>query len=475
MTAQPIIAIIGRPNVGKSTLFNRLTGRRQALVSDMPGLTRDRREGDAEISGRMCTLVDTAGLEEGTPGSIPARMRLQTEQAMQMADVVLFVIDSRDGVVPSDEAFARLALQTGKPTILVANKCEGRRGMDGMYEAFSLGLGDPCPVSAEHGEGIGDLMGEIANALGIKLPKAVKGARTPKGGRAATEAAAEGAPPTAARETDDPARPMRVAIVGRPNVGKSTLVNAILGEDRMITGPEPGLTRDAIAADYDFQGRPIRLYDTAGLRRKAKVEELAEKLGTGDTIRAIRFAEVVVLVIDAERPLEKQDLTIAELVCDEGRAIVIALNKWDLVEDKQKMLKDLREDADERLSQVSGVAIIPISALAEKGLDKLLQGVVTAYETWNRRVPTPELNRWLHEAMQRHAAPASRGRRLKVRYMTQPSTRPPTFIGFCQRADGMPESYRRYLVNSLRTAFKLPGVPIRFHLRKGENPFAGKR
>ncbi|CAM9947409.1 unnamed protein product [Phaeothamnion confervicola] len=471
MTAQPIIAIIGRPNVGKSTLFNRLTGRRAALVSDMPGLTRDRREGEAEISGRMCTIVDTAGLEEGAPGSISSRMRQQTEAAMQMADLVLFVIDAREGVVPADEAFARLAHVTGKPTILVANKCEGRRGMDGMYEAFELGLGDPSPVSAEHGEGIGDLMHEVANALGIVEKRAVKGERTPRGGRSA---AVDASPPHSA-DDHDTARPMRVAIVGRPNVGKSTLVNALLGEDRMITGPEPGLTRDAIAADYDFQGRAIRLFDTAGLRRKAKVEELAEKLGTGDTIRAIRFAEVVVLVIDAERPLEKQDLTIGELIADEGRAIVIALNKWDLVEDKQKMLKDLREDADERLSQVQGVTIVPISALAERGLDKLMNAVVTAYETWNRRVPTPELNRWLQEAMARHAAPASRGRRLKVKFMTQPSARPPTFIGFCQRADGMPESYRRYLVNSLRSAFKLPGVPIRFHLRKGENPFANKK
>ena len=478
MTTQPTIAIIGRPNVGKSTLFNRLTGKRQALVSDMPGLTRDRREGETEIAGRICTLVDTAGLEEGAPGSIPARMRQQTEAAMQTADVVLFVIDARDGIVGSDEAFARLALQTGKPTILVANKCEGRRGVDGMYEAFSLGLGDPSPISAEHGEGIGDLVAEIANALGIEAPKPQRGGR-PARGKAGAAAAADEAALSGDRadapEIADPKRPMRVAIVGRPNVGKSTLVNALLGEDRMITGPEPGLTRDAIAADYDFQGRAIRLFDTAGLRRKAKVEELAEKLGTSDTIRAIRFAEVVVLVIDAERPLEKQDLTIGELVVDEGRAIIIALNKWDLVEDKQKMLKDLREAADERLSQVQGVTIVPISAIAERGLDKLMQAVIAAYDVWNKRVPTPELNRWLHEAMARHAAPASRGRRLKVRFMTQPSTRPPTFIGFCQRADGMPESYRRYMINSLRAAFKLPGVPIRFYLRKGDNPFANKK
>ena len=448
MSAPPVIAIIGRPNVGKSTLFNRLTGKRQALVSDLPGLTRDRREGEAEISGRDVIMVDTAGLEEGPPGTIPSRMRQQTEAAIKSADLVLFVIDARDGVVPADAAFARLVHVTGKPTILVANKCEGRRGLDGMYEAFSLGLGDPVPVSAEHGEGLGELEMDMAAALGDK----------PSAGKRRVEA--------------DGARPLRVAIVGRPNVGKSTLVNALLGEERMITGPEPGLTRDAIAADFDFQGRRIRLFDTAGLRRKARVEELAEKLSNSDTIRAIRFAEVVVLTIDAERPLEKQDLTIGEHVADEGRAIIIAVNKWDLVADKQKLMKDLRETVAVRFAQVSGVTLVPVSALAERGLDKLMQAVLDANETWNRRIPTPELNRWLHEAMARHAAPSSRGRRVKIRFLTQPSTRPPTFVGFCQRADGMTEDYKRYLVNSLRTAFDMQGVPIRFQLRKGNNPFA---
>jgi GTP-binding protein len=452
MSRSPVIAIVGRPNVGKSTLFNRLTGRRQALVSDLPGLTRDRREGEAEVAGRGVIMVDTAGLEEGAPGTIPARMRKQTETAMQTADLVLFVIDARDGVVPADAEFARLVLATGKPAILVANKCEGRRGLDGMYEAFSLGLGDPVPVSAEHGEGLGELERDIAAALGERP------APTGTGASDADEAAIT--------------RPLRVAIVGRPNVGKSTLVNAILGEERMITGPEPGLTRDAVASDHDWQGRTIRLFDTAGLRRKAKVEGIAEKLGNSDTIRAIRFAEVVVLVIDAERPFEKQDLTIGDMVADEGRAIVIAINKWDLVTDKQRMLKDLRETVGERLAQVQGVSLVPISALGERGIDKLMQAVIAANDTWNRRVPTPELNRWLHEAMARHAAPSSRGRRIKVRFMTQPSTRPPTFVGFCQRADGMTEDYKRYLVNSLRRAFDLPGVPIRLQLRKGENPFA---
>ena len=450
MSAHPTIAIVGRPNVGKSTLFNRFTGKRQALVSDLPGLTRDRREGEGEVYGHKVVVVDTAGLEEGRPGSISERMRQQTEAAMATADVILFVIDARDGVLPADEAFGRLVRATGKPAIIVANKCEGKRGIDGMHEAFALGLGEPIPISAEHGEGLGDLDVEIANTLGLAHDPQKEQGRAP----------------------DATARPLRVAIVGRPNVGKSTLVNALLGENRMITGPEPGLTRDAIAVDLDWQGQSVRLFDTAGLRRKARVEELAEKLGTGDTIRAIRFAEVVVLVIDAERPFEKQDLTIGDLVASEGRAIVIAVNKWDLVADKQKMLKDLRETASTRLSQISGVAIVPVSARAETGLDKLMKAVLDANEVWNRRVPTPELNRWLHEAMARHAAPSSRGRRVKIRFMTQPSTRPPTFVGFCQRADGMGEDYRRYLVNSLRTAFDLPGVPIRFQLRKGSNPFA---
>ena len=469
----PVIAIVGRPNVGKSTLFNRLTGKRQALVSDLPGLTRDRREGEAEVEGRDVVMVDTAGLEEGAPGTIPARMRKQTETAMRTADLVLFVVDAREGIVPADSEFARLVHATGKPAILVANKCEGRRGLDGMYEAFALGLGDPVPVSAEHGEGLGDLERDIAAALGEPMLSDPSGPaqgreRTSRRARAARAAAV--AKPAGADTA--PTRPLRVAIVGRPNVGKSTLVNALLGEDRMITGPEPGLTRDAISSDLDWQGRTIRLFDTAGLRRKARVEEFAEKLGNSDTIRAIRFAEVVVLVVDAERPLEKQDLTIGDMIAEEGRAIVIAINKWDLVADKQRMLKDLRETLGERLSQVSGVALVPVSALAERGLDKLMTAVLGASEIWNRRVPTPELNRWLHEAMARHAAPSSRGRRVKVRFMTQPSTRPPTFVGFCQRADGMTEDYRRYLVNSLREAFDLPGVPIRFQLRKGNNPFA---
>jgi GTP-binding protein len=468
MTAPTTIAIVGRPNVGKSTLFNRLTGRRQALVSDMPGLTRDRREAEGELEGHQVRFVDTAGLEDGPAGSLSARMRQQTEAGMRMADLVLFVIDARDGVVPTDQQFARLVHATGKPAILVANKCEGKRGLDGMYEAFALGLGDPVPISAEHGEGLVDLVHDMMAALGLKtaVPAHRLSRREMKAGQ---EDAGPAPPPEPAI-----ARPMRIAIAGRPNVGKSTLVNALLGEDRMITGPEPGLTRDAIASELDWKGRPVRLFDTAGLRRKARVEELAEKLGVTDTLRAIRFAEVVVLVVDAERPFEQQDLTIGQLVAEEGRAIVIAVNKWDLVADKQKLFNELREIAAERLSQVHGVTLVPVSALAERGLDRLMEAALAAYDVWNKRVATRELNRWLGEAMSRHAPPASRGRRIKVRYITQPSTRPPTFVGFCQRADGMPESYKRYLVNSLRETFGMPGTPIRFQLRKGDNPFADK-
>ena len=449
MTARPVVAIIGRPNVGKSTLFNRLTGRRTALVSDMPGLTRDRREGEAQLGAGSVTLVDTAGLEEAAAGSIGARMRRQTEDAIREADLVLFVIDAREGITPADATFARIVRASGRPVIVVANKSEGRAGDAGFYDAFQLGFGDPVAVSAEHGEGIGELTGDIAAALGLEDRK-----------KPAEEDDQEGE--TAEREV----RPVRVAIVGRPNAGKSTLVNALLGKERMITGPEPGLTRDAVASDLVWQGRTFRLFDTAGLRRKAKVTEIAEKLATGDALRAVRFAEVAVLVIDAERPFEHQDLTIGDLLTEEGRALVIAVNKWDLVEQKQRTLKELRETVAEKLAQVPGVAVVPVSALSERGIDDLMRAVVAAYAMWNRRVPTPDLNRWLAEALDRHSPPAVSGRRIKIRFITQPSTRPPTFVAFCSRPEAVPKSYVRYLVNSLRQAFDLPGVPVRFNLRK---------
>ena len=460
MPQNPVVAIIGRPNVGKSTLFNRLTGTRAALVSDIPGLTRDRREGVADLGGAEIALVDTAGLEEAAPGSIADRMRKQSEKAIEDAALVLFVVDARAGVTPTDTAFARLVRASGKPVILVANKAEGHKGTDGFYEAFELGFGVPLAISAEHGEGIGDLIIDMAAALGLKLATAKK--------RGRDDPIEEKAEPIAAK------KPVRVAIVGRPNAGKSTLVNALIGEDRMITGPEPGLTRDSVSSDIDYKGQAIRLFDTAGLRRKVRITELAEKLSASDAVRAIRFAEVVVLLIDAEHPFEKQVLTIGGMVADEGRALVIAVNKWDLVEDKQKKLRELRETVADSLAQVPGVTLVTISARAEKGLDQLMASIVKTHEIWNRRVPTNQLNRWLEEALSRHAPPAASGRRIKIRYVTQPSTRPPTFVAFCQRAEALPKSYLKYLTNSLRDAFDLPGVPIRFNLRKGDNPFAKK-
>ncbi len=450
MSSPPVIAIIGRPNVGKSTLFNRLTGKRSALVSDMPGLTRDRREEEADLAGNPVTIVDTAGLEQAKRGSIAERMRQQSEAALAAADLVLFVIDAREGITSDDKSFSKLARASGRPIVLVANKSEGRAGEEGFYAAYELGFGEPVAISAEHGEGLSDLVGEMLAALGLKYVR----------------------PGEDAEEPPATARPIRVAIVGRPNAGKSTLVNAILGEERMITGPEPGLTRDSVPSDLEWLGRKVRLFDTAGLRRKAKITETAEKLSASDAIRAIRFAEVVVLLIDAERPFEHQDLTIGDLVTEEGRALVIAVNKWDLVEDKQKTLKDLRETLGERLSQVPGVTLVPLSALSGRGVDKLAKAVLDAYDSWNRRVPTPSLNRWLEEALARHSPPAVSGRRIKLRYITQPSTRPPTFVAFCSRPDDLPKSYIRYLTNSLREAFDLPGVPLRLNLRKGENPYA---
>ena len=453
----PTIAIVGRPNVGKSTLFNRLTAARRALVSDVPGLTRDRRTGSADMAGNKVSLVDTAGFEEAAPGTIAARMCAQTERAIAEADLVLFLLDAQVGVLPADQRLAQTVRTSGRPIILVANKCEGRAASQGFYEAFQLGLGDPIAISAEHGQGIGDLIGAILAALGLM----------PHEGRGAMAAGA-------ADRAGEATLPIRIAIVGRPNCGKSTLVNALLGEERMITGPEPGLTRDAVATDCIWAGRPLRLFDTAGLRRKSRISETAERLAVSDTVRAIRFAEVVVLMVDAEHPLEHQDLTIGALAIAEGRALVIAVNKWDLVAEKPKMLRELRSAAEQRLSQAPGVAVIPISALAQRGFDKLMAAVLQSYEIWNRRVPTPELNRWLAEALERHAPPAAQGRRVRIRFMTQPSARPPTFVAFCSRPQAVSHSYLRYLINDLRGAFGLPGVPIRFKLRKVENPYLGR-
>jgi GTP-binding protein len=442
------VAIVGRPNVGKSTLFNRLARKRLALVDDQPGLTRDRREADTELGTSTVRLIDTAGLEHGDAG-LTARMREQTLAAIKQADLVVFLIDARAGGVAGDEIFAELVRSSGKPVIVAANKVEGRAAEAGMYEAFSLGLGEPLPISAEHDLGIGELSDLIQQA-----------------------ASGHDGAEIAETDEEDAVHPLRIAVVGRPNVGKSTLVNAILGEERMITGPEAGITRDAIAIDLERQGRLLRLFDTAGLRRKMRVEGTAEELSVGDTLKAIKFAEVVVLLLDAEHPFEKQDLQIADLIVQEGRALVIAVNKWDLVRSSQARLAELREACERLLPQIKGVAFVPVSALTGKGTDKLLGAVLAADVLWNKRLPTHALNQWLREVVDAHSPPAVSGRRIKLRYITQSNARPPTFVLFCSRPKALPDSYVRYLVNSLRETFDLPGVPIRLHLRKGENPYA---
>ena len=447
-------AIIGRPNVGKSTLFNRLVGQKLALVDDLPGVTRDRREGRARFAGLDFTVIDTAGLEDVNDRSLLSRMREQTERAIGEADVVLMVIDSRAGVTPLDRHFAELLRRREVPVVLIANKSEGRVGLAGAYEAFELGLGDPIALSAEHGEGMGDLFDAL-------LPFA-----EPEG------EAAEDAPSDEAEA--EPAKPLQLAIIGRPNVGKSTLVNRLLGEDRLLTGPEAGITRDAIAIDWEWRDRKVKLIDTAGLRRKAHIEEKLEKLSTADTLRAIRFAEVVVLVLDAAVMLEKQDLTIGRMVEDEGRALVIAANKWDIIEDKPKALTTLKDRLQISLPQLSGISAVPVSAATGSGLETLMKAVFQTHETWNKRIPTPKLNRWLAAVQEHHPPPLVDGKRLRLRYITQANIRPPTFALFASKPGDLPDAYRRYLVNLLRTDFGLPGVPIRMMLRKGDNPFDKK-
>ena len=439
------VAIVGRPNVGKSTLFNRLVGQKLALVDDRPGVTRDRREGDARLGPLSFRIIDTAGLEEAEEGSLMRRMREQTEAAIAEADVILFLMDARAGVLPADQPFVELVRRSGKPVVLVANKAEGGAGTAGAYDAFSLGLGEPVAFSAEHGEG----MGELFDAL------------LPYVGEEDEEQKDEGGD----------GKPLKVAIVGRPNSGKSTLINQLIGADRLLTGPEAGITRDAIAIDWQWRGRPIKLFDTAGLRKRARVQDKLEKLSVGDALRAVRFAEVVVVLLDATIPFEKQDLSIVDLIEQEGRAIVIGLNKWDLVADKPGLLKELREKATRLLPQVRGAPLVPISGLAGVGLDRLMQAVVGAYEVWNRRIATARLNQWLEGALAANRPPAVSGRRIKIRYMTQAKARPPTFAIFGNQLEALPKSYTRYLVNGLREAFDLPGVPIRVSLRTGKNPF----
>lgn len=447
------LAIVGRPNVGKSTLFNRLVGKRIALVDDRPGVTRDRREGDGRLGDLEFSIIDTAGLEEAGSGTLEARMRAQTEEAIRLADVVLFMIDARVGLTPDDHAFANLVRRSGKPVILAANKSEGKVGMAGAYEAFGLGLGDPVPLSAEHGEGLS----ELYDALAALMP---------------APPAEEDEESQGEDEVDDPAKPIPVAIVGRPNAGKSTLVNALIGEDRLLTGPEAGITRDAIAVDWDWGGRKFRLVDTAGLRKRARIEDKLEKLSVADALRAIRFAQVVVVCMDAEKPFEDQDLRIADLAAKEGRAVVLAFTKWDLIPHKGGKAAKLREEADHWLPQIKGCPVVANSAETGQGLDRLMQAILDAREPWQRRVPTNQLVRWLQETIDHHPPPAVSGRRVKLRYMTQAKSRPPTFVAFCSRPEALPDSYLRYLINGLRESFDLMGTPIRFHLKKTDNPYA---
>lgn len=465
------VAIVGRPNVGKSTLFNRLVGRKLALVDDTPGVTRDRREGEARLGDLTFTVVDTAGLEEGVGDSLEARMRRQTDLAIAEADVCLFLMDARAGVTPLDKRFAQLLRKSPTPVILAANKCEGGAGQAGRMEAFELGLGAPLPLSAEHGEGLSDLYDALAEfARGLEendAEQALEDALADSDDETSFD-------PDAPYERDLEA-PLRIAFVGRPNVGKSTLVNQLLGEDRMLTGPEAGITRDSIGIEWQWRGRRIKLWDTAGMRRRARVTGKLEKLSVADTLRAIRFAEVVVVLLDATQPFERQDLHIADLVEQEGRGLIIGVNKWDKVENPQEVLRVLKEELERLLPQIRGVPIVQLSGLTGKGTEKLMPAIERIHTLWNARVPTARLNRWLEEAVSRHQPPAAKGRPVNLKFMSQVKSRPPTFAVFSSRADEVPTSYRRYLVNGLREAFDLPGVPIRLFMRKGKNPYAGKK
>jgi GTPase len=461
------VAIIGRPNVGKSTLFNRLVGRRLALVDDEPGVTRDRREGEARLADLAFTIVDTAGLEEGDPATLAGRMRAQTEAALIDCDAILFVIDARSGLTAADRHFARSLRRAGKPIIVVANKAEGTSSRNGVYEAFTLGLGDPIALSAEHGEGLSELYDALVSIL-------------PPGARIGRDEESETAPLVLGDEEDgselDPSKPLRIAVLGRPNAGKSTLINRILGQDRLLTGPEPGITRDSIGLDAEWRGRKLKIFDTAGLRRRSRVVEKVEKLAVADALRAVRFAEVVVLLLDATIPFEKQDLTLADLVEDEGRALVIGLNKWDLIDNKSQRAQELRAEADRLLPQLRGARVIPVSGLTGAHLDRLMEAIVSTDAVWNMRISTGRLNRWLKPVVDATPPPAVSGRRVKIRYITQPKARPPFFVLFGNAVESIPESYKRYLVNGLRQTFGLIGVPIRLSLRSGgENPYAPKK
>ncbi|MEP3055444.1 ribosome biogenesis GTPase Der [Ascidiaceihabitans sp.] len=467
------LAIVGRPNVGKSTLFNRLVGKRLALVDDQPGVTRDLREGAARLADLKFTVIDTAGLEEATDESLQGRMRKLTEKAVDMADICLFMIDARAGVTPTDQVFAEILRKRADHVILAANKGEGAAADAGVIEAYSLGLGEPIRLSAEHGEGLNDLYSQLQPLADAFEERADAASDTPE-----TDV-------TVDEDEDDPdyvpmptnAKPLQVAVVGRPNAGKSTLINQILGEERLLTGPEAGITRDAISLRMNWNGTPMRIFDTAGMRKKAKVQEKLEKLSVGDGLRAVKFAEVVVVLLDAAIPFEQQDLRIADLAEREGRAVIVAVNKWDIEDEKQSKLKDLKESFERLLPQLRGAPLITVSAKTGRGLDRLHDAIMRAYDVWNRRVTTAQLNRWLTGMVEAHPPPAPQGKRIKLRYMTQAKTRPPGFVVMCSHPDKVPESYSRYLVNGLRLDFDMPGTPIRLYMRgqNDANPYKGRK
>lgn len=470
------VAIIGRPNVGKSTLFNRLVGKRLALVDDTPGVTRDRRMADAHIGDLEFQVIDTAGLEEAAEESLEGRMREQTELAIDEADVCLFLVDAKSGITPTDKSFSQLLRKSAKKVVLVANKMEGKAGEAGYYDAFSLGFGDPVPISAEHGVGMGDLYNALVAVVGEDRAYGT-------GDYAADEDEEEIEFDELELDENgdeiippyDTTKPLRIAIVGRPNAGKSTLINQMIQEERLLTGPEAGITRDSITVEWQWAGRTIKLHDTAGMRRKARIQEKLEKMSVSDGLRAIKYAEVVIIVIDAEIPFEKQDVQIIDMIIREGRAPIIAVNKWDRVEDRQLRLAEIREMSADSISQVKGLQVIPVSGLTGEGLPKLMDTVFKVHEQWNRRIGTSRLNRWLDDVQGHHPPPAVSGRRIRMKYMTQVKSRPPSFMVHCTRPESMPASYTRYMVNQIRESFDLWSVPIRLFMRKGDNPYAKKR